>query len=326
MITIPAGQVSTTFVVAGVDDAFADGTQCVVVTASASGFVSASAAVDVTDDESGLVLSLSGDVLSENGGTILGTVSRSAADTSQPLVVNVVSSDTTEATVPATVVIPVGQDTAAFTITGVDDAEIDGVQLVTITISAPDFQSAAKTIWVVDDERMYENPRNALDVDDDQFVSPKDALFVINILNGIGSGPAAEIMAQHPGNDSFPDTNGDNFISPIDVLLVINALRFPSGGSGEGEGLADSASRNAATTSPLRAVLVDAVHAQGTSVAWRPSSVAAAHNTWTGVNLCGVAGDLARTRLSMPFCADGKGVTVLESLFADLGFQQDGDQ
>ena len=173
-ITVPAGQATTTFVVAGVNDSIGDGTQPVVVTASAAGLVSASAALDVTDDEGGLVLFLSGDLLSECGGTVLGTVSRTGADTAQPLVVNVVSSDTTA----ATVMIPVGQTIAAFTITGVDDAQSDGVHRATITISASDFQSAAKTILVADDERQYQNPRNALDVNDDQFVSPKDAFFI----------------------------------------------------------------------------------------------------------------------------------------------------
>ena len=325
-ITVPAGQASATFAVTAVDDSLGDGTQSVVVTASGSGFTSASAELDVTDDEGGLILSLSGDVLSEHGGTVLGTISRIAADTSQPLVVNVVSSDVTAATVPATVTIPVGQTSAVFTITGVDDAQSDGVQPATITISAPSFQSAAKTVLVADDERPYQNPRNALDVDDDQFVSAKDALIIINILNEIGSGPAAAIMAQHQGAPIFPDTNGDNFISPIDALLVINRLSNPPGGQGEGEAPAVQAATSAAATSPLRAVLVDAVHSQGTAVAGRPSPLVAAGNTRIGVNLGAVLDDLPQVLWSSPTHASAKRMTALDALFADLSFRQDRDK
>jgi hypothetical protein len=321
-ITVPAGQASATFAVTGVDDSLGDGTQSVVITVSGSGYTSASAGLDVTDDEGGLFLSLSGDVLSEHGGTVLGTISRVAADTSQPLVVNVVSSDTTAAIVPATVTIPVGQTTAVFTITGVDDAQSDGVQPATITISAPGFPSAAKTVLVADDERPYQNPRNALDVDDDQFVSARDALVIINILNGIGSGPAAAIMAQHQGPPIFPDTNGDNFISAIDALLVINRLSYPSGGQGEGEAPAVPASTSAAATTASRAVLVDAVHSQGTVVARRPSPLVAAGNTRTGVNLGAGLGDLPQSLWSSPAHASAKGVTALDAFFADLGFRQ----
>ena len=285
-ITVPAGQASATFAVTAVDDSRRRN-PVRRRNGVGLGIYQRECRLDVTDDEGGLILSLSGDVLSEHGGTVLGTISRIAADTSQPLVVNVVSSDVTAATVPATVTIPVGQTTAVFTITGVDDAQSDGVQPATITISAPSFQSAAKTVLVADDERPYQNPRNALDVDDDQFVSAKDALIIINILNEIGSGPAAAIMAQHQGAPIFPDTNGDNFISPIDALLVINRLSNPPGGQGEGEAPAVQAPTSAVATSPLRAVLVDAVHSQGTAVAGRPSPlVRGKYADWSEPGCC----------------------------------------
>ena len=54
---------------------------------------------------------------------------------SQALVVNLSSSDTTEATVPATVTIAAGQASATFTVAAVDDALRDGFQNVTITAS-----------------------------------------------------------------------------------------------------------------------------------------------------------------------------------------------
>jgi hypothetical protein len=61
------------------------------------------------------------------------------------------------------------------------------------------------------------NPTNAMDVNDDNSVSPIDALLVINDLNG----QAAAIPA---GKLRYLDVSGDGEISPIDALLVINYL------------------------------------------------------------------------------------------------------
>ncbi len=120
-VTIPAESASATFAVTGVDDAVADRTQHVVVTASSAGFVSGSAGLDVTDDEPVLTLTLSGDLLSENGGTIDGVVSRTGPNMSNSLVVSLTSSDVTAAVVPNSVTILAGRSSATFTITGVDD-------------------------------------------------------------------------------------------------------------------------------------------------------------------------------------------------------------
>ena len=318
-ITVPAGQASATFIVTAVDDSLGDGTQHVVVTASAAGFPSASAELDVNDDEPGLVLSLSGDLLSEHGGTVQGTISRVALDTSQPLVVDVASSDVTEAAVPATVTIPGGQTSAVFTITGVDDAQSDGVQRATITVSAPGFLSDAKEVLVADDERPYQNPRDALDVDGDQSLSPFDALIIINILNEIGTGPAAEIMAQYQGPPVFPDTSGDNAISPLDALFVINELNAPGSRQGEGEAAAVQASRSTPVAAPLPALAVDAIHAQSTAVVWRPSQSVAAEDIRTGMERNDVASDRSRAVLASQDRARSKRLTTLDELFAELG-------
>src|SRR5258706_565753 len=185
-VTIPANQASATFAITAVDDTLLDGTQTATITATATGYATGSRTIDITDFET-LTLTISPPSITENGGTVLATISRIVPDTSQPQVVNVASSDVTAATVPATVTIPAGQTSAEFTITGVDDAQSDGVQPATITVSAPGFIPAAKTVLVADDERPFQNPRNALDVDGNQFVVAKDALSIINILNEIGT-------------------------------------------------------------------------------------------------------------------------------------------
>ena len=319
-VTVPAGQASATFIVTAVDDSVGDGTQHVVVTASAAGFPNASAELDVTDDEPGLVLSLSGDLLSEHGGTVQGTISRVALDISQPLVVDVASSDVTEAAVPATVTIPGGQTSAVFTITGVDDAQSDGVQRATITVSAPGFLSDAKVVLVADDERPYQNPRDALDVDGDESIFPIDALIIINILNEIGTGPAAEIMAQYQGPPVFPDTSPATTRSaPYDALLVINELNAPGSRQGEGEASTAQVSGSTPIAAPLSAPAVDAIHAQSTDVVWHPSQCVAAEDIRTGMEPSDVAGDRSRAVSTSQDRARSKRLTTLDDLFADLG-------
>jgi hypothetical protein len=81
------------------------------------------------------------------------------------------------------------------------------------------------------------NPGNELDVNNDGFVTPIDALLVINHMNSSGG------TTQAPTNGfitaPFLDVNNDGFVSPIDALMVINYLN--SGGEGEGEGEAADA-------------------------------------------------------------------------------------
>jgi len=89
----------------------------------------------------------------EDAGTnaATGTVTRSGS-TAGALVVALFSSDTTEAAVPATVTIPIGQPSATFLVHAVDDVLLDATQTVTITGSAPGFLSGSTTVSVLDDE------------------------------------------------------------------------------------------------------------------------------------------------------------------------------
>jgi hypothetical protein len=238
-VTILAGQNSATFTVTGVNDALRDFSQAVVVTATAAGVAAANAGVTVTDDELDLLaFTLSDNFMMENAGPISVTVTRTVLDNSLPQVVDLLSSDLTEATVPATVTILGGQNSAVFAIGAVDDAVAigDGPQAVTITGSAAGFTPASGNIIVGDNERPFQNQRNPLDVDASGGVFALDALKIINIINEIGVGDAAVIMASYSGPPIFPDTNGDNFITANDVLLVINFLNIPPPPAPEGEG------------------------------------------------------------------------------------------
>lgn len=99
----------------------------------------------------------------------------------------------------------------------------------------------------------WQNPLNVLDSNDDGFLTPIDALLIINELNRNGSRhlqpPAGNVMPP-----PYYDVTGDTNISPLDALRIINALNSRgtsgsggtfnaggSGGDGEAEGEAGSA-------------------------------------------------------------------------------------
>lgn len=74
----------------------------------------------------------------------------------------------------------------------------------------------------------WQNPSNRFDVNNDGFVSPIDALLIINDLNVKGS----RILTVADVAPPFVDVNGDGNSAPIDVLQVINSI---DGARAEGE-------------------------------------------------------------------------------------------
>jgi glucose/arabinose dehydrogenase len=69
--------------------------------------------------------------------------------------------------------------------------------------------------------RPWHHAANPEDVDADTFVSPIDAVLIINYLN---ARLPAEIPPDAAPGPPFLDVDGDNFVSPIDAVLVINLL------------------------------------------------------------------------------------------------------
>jgi subtilisin-like proprotein convertase family protein len=102
-----------------------------------------------------MTLSLNPSTISEGAGenASVGTVTLNKA-LSVPLTVGITSSDTTEATVPTSVIIPAGQLSATFPIAAVDDIFADGTQTSTITLSAAGFLNVSRVITVLDNEPM----------------------------------------------------------------------------------------------------------------------------------------------------------------------------
>lgn len=75
----------------------------------------------------------------------------------------------------------------------------------------------------------WQNPVKALDVNGDGFISPIDALIVINKINRDGLGPLPAIDSTH-APPPYYDADGDGNLFAIDALLVINRLNDGRGG------------------------------------------------------------------------------------------------
>ncbi|MDZ4850195.1 MAG: dockerin type I domain-containing protein [Pirellulaceae bacterium] len=181
-----------------------------------------------------LSLSVDTTFLREPAGTATAVVKRESSDISAPLLVTLRSNRTTEAAVPATVLIGANQTSASFAITAVDDSVIDLTQNSMITASAPNAQQASIEVQTIDDDgpSRWQNQRNSSDVDDDGSVAPNDVLLLINRLKRFGTGLAPNTPLNPP---RYFDVSGDWFIAPVDVLQVINTLNRQGRGSGEGE-------------------------------------------------------------------------------------------
>ena len=152
-VFIPAGQTSAAFDIEMVDDALLDGSQIVRITASATGYYPAAGEMSVYDNEvASLTVELplgavEGVGLLDDQGTVIVDL-----PVDNDVVVSLTSTDTSEIMVPETVTIPTGQTSASFNLTIIDDTEIDGTQLTTITASVPGWTPGSNTIVVDDDE------------------------------------------------------------------------------------------------------------------------------------------------------------------------------
>lgn len=70
-------------------------------------------------------------------------------------------------------------------------------------------------------ESNWQSPIEPLDINEDNLVTPLDAIIAINALNGGQAG----VLAGSPGTDEFfLDVSGEGTLSPLDPLRVINHL------------------------------------------------------------------------------------------------------
>jgi hypothetical protein len=75
-----------------------------------------------------------------------------ASARSNDVVFRLVSSDVSELVVPTTVTLPAGQTSTVFSATVVDDLELDGSRLVTVSATAPDYATNTVIVLIHDNE------------------------------------------------------------------------------------------------------------------------------------------------------------------------------
>ncbi|MCP4787893.1 MAG: hypothetical protein GY903_34235 [Fuerstiella sp.] len=156
-VTIPAGQLSTTVTVAGVQETTDDGDVSVAVTASATGFTSGSDTIFVLDDDTqALALNVIDNVISEGAGagSIGATLTRNALDLSTDLTVTLTTTGDARVATPPTVTIPAGQTQVSVTFDTIDNNIVDQPAngVTTVSASADGFTDASAAITVNDDD------------------------------------------------------------------------------------------------------------------------------------------------------------------------------
>ena len=158
-VVIPIGAQSATFPIDVIDDTLLDGTQTVLVTASASiGGQSQQSAVQIqVQDAEEIQIQFDKVSVRENAGPGAATVTltRSNTDTAplnEAVVVQLTNGDPSEVSIPLTVTIPAGSRSVTFPLDAVDDDIRDGLQIVTLTTTALGYRSSSWTIGVEDAE------------------------------------------------------------------------------------------------------------------------------------------------------------------------------
>lgn len=219
-VEIPAGETSVTFTVRAVDDLLLDGTQSVLVRAIAPGVGENEVTIDVEDFEP-LAIAVTPREISENRGVAELVITRT--DTSITQSIRLTSSDTTEATVPATVVFPVGVRTQRVPVLAVDDAILDGSQFVILRASADGMEDAATSVTVTDFEALR------LNIADDAVISEARGTFTATVTRTDPNGRLTALLtASPPGQISVPTSvqflPGELTSLPFEIVGVDNNL------------------------------------------------------------------------------------------------------
>lgn len=158
-MTIPAGQISGTFIATLISDDVVDGTQIVTITADDIDTTNPTVSGDtydltILDSEAVIIEVPAGEesFLELAGTTVEATVRLSALIPNQDVLVTLTNSDLTEVSIPSQVLIPAGETSATFIITAIDDDRVDRAQMVAITGSATGYLDGVLDVTVLDHE------------------------------------------------------------------------------------------------------------------------------------------------------------------------------
>ncbi|MBI2479841.1 MAG: hypothetical protein HYV60_14765 [Planctomycetia bacterium] len=119
----------------------------------------------------------------------------------------------------------IDRDTGVFTWT---PTETLGLATFNITLRVTDdgtpMQSSLLQLSIeVNDDKPWQYFANPLDVNTGGFISPLDALVIINDLNANGA-RRLSVLPRATNPPSYIDVNGDGSVSPFDALVIINRL------------------------------------------------------------------------------------------------------
>ncbi|MCA9217388.1 MAG: hypothetical protein KDB27_30175, partial [Planctomycetales bacterium] len=158
------------------------------------------------------------------------TVSVSTADGSAIAVEDYVAQNTTLTIEP-------GDGTAlSFAVPIVGDNVVEDDETFTVRLSSPNgivLGTATATGTILNDDEeaavsKWHNLQIPEDTSGDGLIVPRDALLIINVLNGAGMQVNVEEPLENQDTElpapPYIDVNGDGFVSPIDALQVINWL------------------------------------------------------------------------------------------------------
>ena len=181
-----------------------------------------------------IVMEASALTLREGGPSITITLKRPSGDVSQPLMVKLTNSDSSQVTIPSDITIPSGQTSAQFSVTAIDDELFEPPVLVWILAqsTSPGLGSGVTQLTVLDNDSQWHNYAMPFDVDHDNTISPLDVITIINFLNSNQNPNLIEVTAPTPR--IYIDVDEDQFVSPLDVIILINYLNKNSNSEGEG--------------------------------------------------------------------------------------------
>lgn len=152
-VVLRAGEHSADFDLTVVDDDRIDGTRPVTVTVRVENWTSGADTMTILDNDVPAVFvalpasASEGNLTLTNAGSV-----RLSGRLPTNLVVQIKSADLSELVVPATVTVTAGQLAASFNLTPMDDAQIDGPQLVQVSAQAAGFAPGSGTMTIFDDE------------------------------------------------------------------------------------------------------------------------------------------------------------------------------
>lgn len=222
-VTIPVGESSVTFAVTISNNNIADGNSTATLIATADGFNSDSAQVEITDDDgpASLTVNIADATVSEaSSSKVVGTVTRNT-DTTNALTVTITSSDESELFVIGSVVIGAGESSATFDLNPFDDDFSDGTQSVTITPVVNGFVGVSDSISVTDDEpaaalNLAINPESVTE-------STSTTAFLARVTRNTDPSVALDI--------DVSTTSSDGLTVPSKVTIPMNAafVEFPIG-------------------------------------------------------------------------------------------------